>query len=158
MANPPTDTSGIDDSVLNEAPDGEAPDAATSVGEDSEPERVGLGSPTVPPTPDGSDPAFWPPDVVWRPVSPRLATVRRLGVLVAAVPFLALMALLWWWTDGWWAVWVFGFVGLGLLAWSWMAVARAVRSWGYAEREDDLLVRHGVIVRRLSVVPYGRMQ
>ena len=32
------------------------------------------------------------------------------------------------------------------------------RSWGYAEREDDLLVRRGVLVRRLSVVPYGRMQ
>ena len=31
-------------------------------------------------------------------------------------------------------------------------------AWGYAEREDDLLVRRGVMVRRLSVVPYGRMQ
>ncbi len=33
-----------------------------------------------------------------------------------------------------------------------------VRAWGYCEREDDLLVRRGVLVRRLSVVPYGRMQ
>jgi membrane protein YdbS with pleckstrin-like domain len=32
------------------------------------------------------------------------------------------------------------------------------RAWGYAEREDDLLVRRGVMIRRLSVVPYGRMQ
>lgn len=32
------------------------------------------------------------------------------------------------------------------------------RAWGYAERDDDLLVRRGVLVRRLSVVPYGRMQ
>lgn len=32
------------------------------------------------------------------------------------------------------------------------------RAWGYAEREDDLLVRRGALVRRLSVVPYGRMQ
>ena len=30
--------------------------------------------------------------------------------------------------------------------------------WGYLEREDDLLVRRGLMVRRLSVVPYGRMQ
>jgi len=37
-------------------------------------------------------------------------------------------------------------------------VVRAVRAWGYAEREDDLLVRHGVLVRRLSIVPYARMQ
>ena len=37
-------------------------------------------------------------------------------------------------------------------------LARRVRSWGYCEREDDLLVRRGLLVSRLSVVPYGRMQ
>jgi uncharacterized protein len=35
---------------------------------------------------------------------------------------------------------------------------RRVRAWGYTEREDDLLVRRGVMFRRLSVIPYGRMQ
>ena len=35
---------------------------------------------------------------------------------------------------------------------------RRVGAWGYLEREDDLLVRRGLMVRRLSVVPYGRMQ
>jgi membrane protein YdbS with pleckstrin-like domain len=35
---------------------------------------------------------------------------------------------------------------------------RRVRAWAYAEREDDLLVRRGVLFFRLSVVPYGRMQ
>ena len=35
---------------------------------------------------------------------------------------------------------------------------RRFASWGYAEREDDLLVRRGVLFSRLSVVPYGRMQ
>jgi membrane protein YdbS with pleckstrin-like domain len=35
---------------------------------------------------------------------------------------------------------------------------RRYRAWGYAEREDDLLVRRGVMIKRLSVVPYGRMQ
>jgi membrane protein YdbS with pleckstrin-like domain len=37
-------------------------------------------------------------------------------------------------------------------------VVRSVRSWGYAERAEDLLIRHGVMVRRLSIVPYARMQ
>ncbi len=37
-------------------------------------------------------------------------------------------------------------------------VERRFHAWGYAERDDDLLVRRGVLVRRLSVVPYGRMQ
>ena len=35
---------------------------------------------------------------------------------------------------------------------------RRVGAWGYLEREDDLLVRRGLMIRRLSVVPYGRMQ
>ena len=29
---------------------------------------------------------------------------------------------------------------------------------GYAEREEDLYITHGVMFRRLVVVPYGRMQ
>ena len=39
-----------------------------------------------------------------------------------------------------------------------LAVQRRYLSWGYLEREDDLLVRRGVLVHRTSVVPYGRMQ
>jgi membrane protein YdbS with pleckstrin-like domain len=38
-----------------------------------------------------------------------------------------------------------------------LAVRRS-RSWGYQERAADLLVRRGVLVQRLTVVPYGRMQ
>lgn len=37
-------------------------------------------------------------------------------------------------------------------------VGRRVRAWGFAERDEDLLVRRGVMFRRLSVIPYGRMQ
>ena len=39
-----------------------------------------------------------------------------------------------------------------------VAVERRWAAWAYLEREDDLLVRRGVVVRRTSVVPYGRMQ
>ena len=39
-----------------------------------------------------------------------------------------------------------------------VAVERRWAAWGYLEREDDLLVRRGVLVQRMSVVPYGRMQ
>ena len=41
---------------------------------------------------------------------------------------------------------------------AWYVVGRRYRSWGYAERDDDLLVRRGVMFSRLTVVPYGRMQ
>ena len=37
-------------------------------------------------------------------------------------------------------------------------MARRFAAWGWARREDDLLLRRGVLVQRLTVVPYGRMQ
>jgi membrane protein YdbS with pleckstrin-like domain len=37
-------------------------------------------------------------------------------------------------------------------------VHRRFLAWRYQERHEDLLVGRGVLVRRLSVVPYGRMQ
>jgi uncharacterized protein len=39
-----------------------------------------------------------------------------------------------------------------------VVAARRVRAWSYAERDEDLLVRRGVMFRRMSVIPYGRMQ
>ena len=40
---------------------------------------------------------------------------------------------------------------------SWFS-RRRFRAWRYQERNEDLLVARGVMVQRLSVVPYGRMQ
>ena len=40
---------------------------------------------------------------------------------------------------------------------SWF-LRRRFRAWRYQERNEDLIVARGVMVRRLSVVPYGRMQ
>jgi uncharacterized protein len=37
-------------------------------------------------------------------------------------------------------------------------VRNRFRAWAYAERDDDLIVSRGVLMRRMSVVPYGRMQ
>lgn len=102
----------------------------------------------------GADP-FVPDGVAWVPVSPRLAGARRLVTSLAfGVPALGEVVLSFWW------VWAWSFVaGLVLLwAWAWWLIGRQVPAWGYAEREDDLLVRRGVMIRRLSVVPYGRMQ
>jgi membrane protein YdbS with pleckstrin-like domain len=54
---------------------------------------------------------------------------------------------------------VMAVVGILLLgAAGFIIVGRNYNSWGYAERGADLLVTHGVLVRRLVVVPYGRMQ
>jgi hypothetical protein len=101
---------------------------------------------------------FDPPGEPWVRVSPKLATVRRIGLLafwvpvtVAAVAVLVLTAPLW-------VAVLVAVVAVALLAWGWVIVGRRVRSWGYAERDDDLLVTRGVLRRQLVVVPYGRMQ
>jgi membrane protein YdbS with pleckstrin-like domain len=39
-----------------------------------------------------------------------------------------------------------------------MFVHNRFRAWAYEEREEDLVVSRGVMFRRQSVVPYGRMQ
>ena len=49
-------------------------------------------------------------------------------------------------------------LGLVYAAWQWFRVARWVRAWGYAERESDLYLTHGLWFKELTVVPYGRMQ
>lgn len=48
-------------------------------------------------------------------------------------------------------------VAIGAAPALWFARNR-FRSWAYTERDEDLIVERGVMIRRLSVVPYGRMQ
>jgi uncharacterized protein len=100
---------------------------------------------------------FDPPGEPWVRVSPRLATVRRIGLLVVWVPLGALLVVLLWLVHAWLGA-LAALVALVGLAWVWAVVGRTVRSWGYAERADDLLVTRGVLRRQLVVVPYGRMQ
>jgi len=100
---------------------------------------------------------FDPPGEPWVRVSPRLATVRRIGLLVVWVPLGVLLAVLLWLVHAWLGA-LAALVALLGLAWVWAVVGRTVRSWGYAERAEDLLVTRGVLRRQLVVVPYGRMQ
>jgi hypothetical protein len=37
-------------------------------------------------------------------------------------------------------------------------VVRRHRAWGYAVREHDLVLRRGLLIRRLTIIPVGRMQ
>ncbi|MBV8194183.1 MAG: PH domain-containing protein [Candidatus Dormibacteraeota bacterium] len=40
----------------------------------------------------------------------------------------------------------------------WAVERGRYRAWAYGERADDLIVNRGLLFRRTSVVPYGRMQ
>jgi membrane protein YdbS with pleckstrin-like domain len=94
----------------------------------------------------------------WRRPSPALLRVRRAEcVLLLGLPFLVAAALVGVLAGVVEAVAVVA-TGITSTALALDAVERRWRAWGYAEREDDLLVRRGVLVQRTSVVPYGRMQ
>lgn len=99
----------------------------------------------------------WPETVDWRPVSRRLIWVEELRLLAGLVPVLfgCLVAALI--VDSV-LVPIVAAVAVGAGTVRAALIPRVVRAWGYAERERDLLVRHGRLVRRLSIVPYARMQ
>jgi membrane protein YdbS with pleckstrin-like domain len=100
---------------------------------------------------------IWPDDVLWHRVSPRLFWIEALSLVGG---FAALSATCYgvWQIFDLTLIWlVAGAAGLLLVA-RLAVLPRSLRSWGYAERADDLLVRHGLLYRRLSIVPYGRMQ
>lgn len=99
----------------------------------------------------------WPDSVEWQPVSRDLVYVEVIRWGVGAAVLLVPLGILW----AVFAIWPLGLafgVVLVLMLWRFWAIVRAVRAWGYAERDHDLLVRHGLFVRRLSIVPYARMQ
>ncbi len=97
----------------------------------------------------------------WQRVSMRYAAVESIGSVIgwllvgvgATVP-------LWFLHDG------------DMPMWAWLPLAAAVvlaivsvvwsflrtRTIGYLQRDDDLLVRRGMLFRRFVAVPYGRMQ
>jgi membrane protein YdbS with pleckstrin-like domain len=99
----------------------------------------------------------WPDTVQWRPVSRKLVTVELIGLAVWQAILLIGLGVAWLFLHQW--GWLAGMVAVLLLGvWRATVAVRAVRAWGYAERDNDLMVRHGLLVRRLSIVPYARMQ
>jgi membrane protein YdbS with pleckstrin-like domain len=99
----------------------------------------------------------WPATVDWQPVSGRLIWIEELQILTGLAIVLAVCAgaAVFFDTSLPWLVAAIAVVVALVRA---VVVVRSVRSWGYAERDEDLLVRHGLLVRRLSIVPYARMQ
>lgn len=105
------------------------------------------------------DALFAPPGETWVGVSPALARLRRLLIALVTVLLLAAEVALGLILGS--PAWVPGLVGCLLVAGAglaWWLVGRNARWWGYAERDEDLYIKHGALFRKLVVVPYGRMQ
>ncbi|MCB7136869.1 PH domain-containing protein [Cellulosimicrobium marinum] len=111
---------------------------------------------SAPATPGAGGP-FDPPGVEWTRVSPRLATARLLSAGIVLAVLLVVVVVLLLLVDHWWP-WILVALLVADAVWTVVVVPRQVRAIGYAERDDDLLIRKGIMFRTLVVVPYGRMQ
>lgn len=108
----------------------------------------------APPAPrHGLEPVAGP----WRLVSPRYLGVDLVGSLIGTI-LLTAGASIPFWVSG-----VLGLlaipavvlvIGLVIAAFT----PRRVRAIGYQLRDDDFLVRRGIMFQRFAAVPYGRMQ
>jgi membrane protein YdbS with pleckstrin-like domain len=95
--------------------------------------------------------------VRWQRPSPRLLKCRRIEVVVVTLPAALVGGLI----GASASASVGAGIAAGLLLLGLVAerfLARRVAAWGFAERNEDLMVRRGVLIRRQSVIPYGRMQ
>lgn len=94
----------------------------------------------------------------WLRPSPQLWRLRRVQGGVVATSATAAVGVV----VGIYTVWWIGLVAIGFASCVALVALRALRrrvhSWRYLERDNDLMVARGLMVRRLSVVPYGRMQ
>jgi len=93
----------------------------------------------------------------WRRVSPRYVWVDRVGNVISGLVVTAASTIPFWVTQLPWllvipaVVFVIAVIGAAI-------TPRRVRAIGYRLRDDDLLVRRGILFQRFAAVPYGRMQ
>ena len=104
------------------------------------------------------------PTGTWSPVSPRLARVRRLLLVVWGGLAAVVWGLL---TIGLGAtiasvLAVIGAIGLAVIilagALGMLFIGRVVKAWGYAMSDDMLYIRRGRLFHRMTAVPYARLQ
>jgi uncharacterized protein len=105
------------------------------------------------------DDLFAPPGNAWRPVSPQLRRLRRTVLLASTLVVLLALGVVAW-TFALPSTWVLAADAalVALAGFGWWVIGRNVSYWGYAERDDDLYIKHGALFRELIAVPYGRMQ
>lgn len=98
-----------------------------------------------------------PDTVSFHPVSPRFWLARQAVLAALAVPVTLAAVVLLVAVPNPGTVVILACVVVATAA-MWTVERGRYRAWGYAERDEDLVVRRGLLVRNVSVVPYGRMQ
>ena len=93
----------------------------------------------------------------WRRVSPRYLWVDLAGRIISGLILTAAASFPFWLTQ---SPWLLAIPAVVLVIAIIVAAftPRRVRAIGYLLRDDDLLVRRGIMLQRFAAVPYGRMQ
>lgn len=97
-------------------------------------------------------------DLEWKRPSPQIARLRGVQLACLFIPLLVVALAAGAGGGGGVGLAIGGGAAVVLAIAAAVFVQRRARAWGYAERDEDLLVRRGVMFRRLSIIPYGRMQ
>lgn len=108
-----------------------------------------------------TDDLFAPPVEAWQRLSPKYLPVMMIGILLGwLIVLIPPLVVLWIFLpdDLVWVVWAAAAASVALLAWRLIRAPFAFRRWGYAERGEDVYLTRGLMQRRLTCVPYGRMQ
>lgn len=93
----------------------------------------------------------------WRRVSSRYVWVDLVGSVISGLVATAAATIPFWATQLVWLLVIPAVVFLIALV-NAAITPRRVRAIGYRLRDDDLLVRRGILFQRFAAVPYGRMQ
>lgn len=96
--------------------------------------------------------------VDWEPIAFQARLVWTLAAAAIAAPFLLFIIALLAVAGGLGGAVAGLTTSLAVLALLRWLVVRRHRSWGYSVREEELVLRRGLLVRRLTIVPIGRMQ
>lgn len=104
------------------------------------------------------DELFAPPAETWKSLSPKYLALKLVLITFWWPVLTAFVALpLWFWSSEQ-SCWIALAVGAVILTWRLLRAQRAYRRWGYAETDSDIYLTRGLTWRKLTCVPYGRMQ
>lgn len=107
---------------------------------------------------DHLDDLFAPPGTPWQRLSPRYLRMKLLLIPVTWAALFGAVAAALFFLAPRWTLWPLLGIAALWIAWRMWRAPRVFRRWGYAERDTDVYLTHGLFSRTLQCVPYGRMQ
>lgn len=97
----------------------------------------------------------------YKALDPSYIKVTQIGNAIAlvVVPGLLLVPPIIWGQNGWMRLlWLLPILTLITSVVDMILAPRRIRAFGYAEQDDELVIKQGILYRKLEVIPYGRMQ